>query len=122
MVHLKDAEPLFSLVRAMAARKALLAAVCSGPYVLARAGILADAPYTVTFTAEQRDFLGCFDEAQFRYEPVVPHDNVITAQGHAFVAFGLAVAQHLDGALSEDTRLFFEGRGNTLMEVSAKPS
>lgn len=113
----KDAEPLFSLVRALSERGALLAAICSGPYVLARAGVLAGRPYTVTFTREQRDFLGCFDETGFRYEPVIQDGNVITAQGHAFVAFGLAVARHLYGDLNEDTHAFYEGRRNAFMEV-----
>lgn len=117
MVHLEDAEPLFSLVRALSERGALLAAICSGPYVLARAGVLTGRPYTVTFTREQRDFLGCFDETGFRYEPVIQDGNVITAQGHAFVAFGLAVARHLYGDLSEDTHAFYEGRRNAFMEV-----
>jgi len=107
MVHLKDAEPLFSLVKAMSERGALLAAICSAPYLLARAGVLAGRPYTVTFTEAQRNFLSCFDETTFRYEPVVQNENVITAQGHAFVAFGLAVARHLHGSLGDDTRAFY---------------
>lgn len=105
MVHLKDAELLFSFVEEMAERGALLAAMCSGPYVLARAGVLAGRPYTVTYTREQRTFLGCFDETRFRYEPVISDGNIITAQGHAFVAFGLAVTRHLRGFLSDDTRV-----------------
>lgn len=117
MVHLKDAEPLFSLVKEMSEHGAFLAAVCSGPYVLARAGVLAGRPYTVTFTEEQRTFLGCFDETTFRYEPVVQNGNIITAQGHAFVAFGLAVARHLRGSLDDDTRAFYEGRSNDLIEA-----
>lgn len=48
MVHLNDAEPLFSFVRETPKRGALLAAICSGPYVLAQAGVLAGRPYTVT--------------------------------------------------------------------------
>ncbi len=117
MVHLKDAEPLFSFVREMSERGALLAAICSGPYVLARAGVLAGRPYTVTYTREQRAFLGCFEKTGYRYEPVVQDENVITAQGHAFVAFGLAVARHLRGPLENNTHAFYEGRHNTFMEA-----
>lgn len=116
MVHLRDAEPLFSFVEEVSKRGALLAAMCSGPYVLARAGVLANHPYTVTYTREQRTFLNCFDETGFRYESVISDANIITAQGHAFVAFGLAVAQHVRGPLGDDTRAFYEGRSNTLME------
>ncbi len=117
MVHLKDAEPLFSFVRKMFERNALLAAICSGPYVLAQAGVLAGRPYTVTYTLEQRAFLSYFEETGYRYEPVGQDENVITAQGHAFVAFGLAVARYLRGPLENDTHAFYEGRGNAFTKA-----
>ena len=116
MSHLKDAEPLFAFVKELYKREKLLAAICSGPYVLAQAGVLENRPYTVTFTREARDFLGCFDEATFRYEPVIQDKNVITAQGHAFASFGLAVAKYLSPGLSADVYSFYEGRANTLMD------
>ena len=116
MGHLKDAEPLFAFVKELHKQEKLLAAICSGPYVLARAGILKDRPYTVTLAREQRNFLNCFDEENFRYEPVVTDENVLTAQGHAFVAFGLAVGKYLDPEMSADVYSFYEGRTNTLMD------
>lgn len=114
--HLKDAEPLFAFVKELHKQEKLLAAICSGPYVLARAGILKNRPYTVTLNKEARDFLGGFDEATFRYEDVVSAGNIITAQGHAFVAFGLAVGKYLDPEMSADVYSFYEGRANTLMD------
>ncbi len=116
MVHLKDAEPLFAFVKELYKQEKMLAAICSGPYVLAQAGVLEDRPYTVTLTQEQRTFLGCFDETHFLYGPVVEDGNIITAQGHAFIPFGLAVAKYLDPELSADVYSFYEGRANTLME------
>ena len=116
MGHLIDAEPLFGFVREIHKQEKLLAAICSGPYVLARAGVLSNRPYTVTLARKQRDFLNCFDEESFRYEPVVADGNVITAQGHAFAAFGLAVGKYLSPDLSADVYSFYEGRANTLME------
>ena len=116
MSHLKDAEPLFAFVKELHKQEKLLAAICSGPYVLAQAGVLENRPYTVTYNKEARDFLGGFDEATFRYEHVVSAGNIITAQGHAFVAFGLAVAKYLDPELSADVYSFYEGRANTLMD------
>lgn len=118
MEHLLDAEPLFAFVRELHEQEKLLAAICSGPYVLARAGVLASRPYTVTHSRQARDFLGCYDEATFRYENVVTSGNVITAQGHAFVPFGLAVGKHLDPEMSADVYAFYEGRGNPAMEAS----
>ena len=118
MEHLLNAEPLFAFVKKLHAQEKLLAAICSGPYVLARAGVLAGRPYTVTHSREVRDFLGCYDEAGFRYENVVISGNVITAQGHAFVPFGLTVGKHLDPEMSADVYTFYEGRGNPAMEAS----
>ena len=118
MEHLLNAEPLFAFVRRLHEQGKLLAAICSGPYVLARAGVLAGLPYIVTLAKEQRDFLGCYDKATFRYEDVVISGNVITAQGHAFVPFGLAVGKHLDPEMSSDVYTFYEGRGNPAMEAS----
>ena len=34
--------------------------------------------------------LDCFPVENFVYEEVVEHSNIITAQGHAFVPFGIA--------------------------------
>lgn len=118
MEPLLDAEPLFTFIAQLHKQDKLLAAICSGPYVLARAGVLVDRPYTVSHSRETRDFLGCYDERAFRYENVVTAGNVITAQGHAFVAFGLAVAKALNPDLSADVYTFYEGRGNAAMEAS----
>ena len=117
MVHLKDAESVFEFVKRMAERRKLLAAICSGPYVLARAGVLSSQPYTVSLTNEQRDFLGCFDEDLYQYEDVVEAGTILTAQGHAYVEFGLRVAQNLCPDLSAEARRFYSGLGNALMET-----
>ncbi len=76
-----DAEQLFALLRNPYKHKKYLAAICSGPYLLARARLLRDRPYTVTFSREQRRFLGCFNEAGFSYQPAIQDDAVLTAQG-----------------------------------------
>lgn len=119
MQPVADAPELFALVREMHARGKLLAAICGGPFVLAKAGVLSDCPYTVTFTPEQRAFLGCFNEARYQYAPVVESGNVITAQGHAFVDFGIAFAKRL-GMLSPPGERFFRGEGNAAIEEMPK--
>ncbi|MEH7238025.1 DJ-1/PfpI family protein [Bacillus sp. JJ1562] len=121
LINVKDSEELFQLTKIFYEQKKLTAAICSGTYVLARAGVLEDKPYTVTLHQEQRNFLGCFEENNFRYEPVVKTGNVITAQGHAYVDFALALAEKL-GALSrpEFTSEFYKGQRNRLMEDSVK--
>ncbi len=117
LINIKDTEELFQLTKIFYQHNKLTAAICSGTYVLARAGVLEDKPYTVTLHQEQRKFLGCFEEEHFRYEPVVETGNLITAQGHAYVEFALAIAEQL-GALNhpEFTREFYKGERNRLME------
>ena len=62
--------------------------------MLLKAGVLDSVPYTVAFTEEQRGFLG-FPETGFVNQPVVDAGNILTAQGHAFVDFGLRLAGKL---------------------------
>ncbi|MDQ4077032.1 MAG: DJ-1/PfpI family protein [Chloroflexota bacterium] len=102
MFYLKRARPLFDFVRTLHDQGTLLAAICSGPYVLARAGVLASRRYTVTLTPQQRAYLGCFEERGFCYDPIVEDENVLTAQGHAYVEFGLRIGERL-GAIRDNT-------------------
>lgn len=117
MAPLADQPALTALLREAHARGTLLGAVCGGPFVLGQAGVLNGAPYTVTFTAEQRAFLGVFPEEGFEYRDVVRAGNVITAQGHAFAEFGLAVAEALGAVVNvEGARTFYRGQGNPALE------
>ncbi|WP_010676764.1 DJ-1/PfpI family protein [Bacillus timonensis] len=117
LIHVKDTKELFDITKTLNDQHKLTAAICSGTYVLARAGVLEGKPYTVTLHQEQRNFLGCFEEENFQYESVVKSGNVITAQGHAYVEFALAIAEGL-GALQhpEFTKEFYKGERNRLME------
>ena len=49
------------------------------------------------------------------YEEVVEHSNIITAQGHAFVPFGIAIASYF-GVTNEHNINFTVVRGNVMME------
>ncbi|HEX2910761.1 MAG TPA: DJ-1/PfpI family protein [Chloroflexia bacterium] len=113
---LAEAYPLFALVQAMQEKGKIVAAICSGGFVVAKAGLLEKRPYTVTLSSEQRRFLG-IPETGFRYEPLIEVDNIITAQGHAYVEFGLRVAERLGIQNIERARHFFTGKGNQVMEV-----
>jgi 4-methyl-5(b-hydroxyethyl)-thiazole monophosphate biosynthesis len=116
MIYLKYSESLFSFVRELYRQGKLLAAICSGPYVLARSGLLEKREYTVTLTKEQREFLGCFNESAFRSEPVVENDLVITAQGHAYIDFGLCVGKRLGAIKCSAVESFYKGKSNQMME------
>lgn len=41
--------------------------------------------------------------------------NIITAQGHAFVPFGIAIASYF-GVANEHNINFYSGKGNMMME------
>ncbi len=49
------------------------------------------------------------------YEEVVQHSNIITAQGHAFVPFGIAIASYF-WVTNEHNINFYSGKGNVMME------
>lgn len=108
-----DVSSIQQLIRTLHDRGTLVAAICGGPILLAKAGILAGRPYTVGLYRQFRDFLGCFDEAWFRYQPMVESDNVLTAQGFAFVEFGLRIGERLGAMRNPDAvRAYYRGQGD----------
>ena len=113
MSPVMDAAPVHELVRSMHGEGKLLAAICAGGLVLAKAGVLHGHPYTVSLYRRFRDLQGCFEEAWFRYEPVVEADNVLTAQGFAFVDFGLRIGERL-GAMRDPAAVqaYYRGQGD----------
>ena len=111
-IHMEDAEGLFSVIRQFHEKEKLVAAICAGPYALAKACLLKGISYTVTMDYKQLD---CFPVENFVYEQVVQHSNIITAQGHAFVPFGIAIASYF-GVANEHNINFHGGKGNVMME------
>ncbi|MGN4424940.1 DJ-1/PfpI family protein [Bacillus cereus group sp. MYBK30-1] len=111
-VYLKDAELLFSVIRQFHEQEKLVAAICAGPYALAKAGLFKEISYTVTIDYQKLD---CFPVGNFVYTEVVQHSNIITAQGHAFVPFGIAIASYF-GVANEHNTNFYRGNGNITME------
>jgi protein deglycase len=109
MFQVRDNAALNILVRKMYDDGKLIAAVCAGPYVLGQVGILNEVPYTTSFLREHRDFLGVFNEENFRQVPVVEERNVITAEGMAYAEFGLLVAERLGVKISDGRARFFLG-------------
>ena len=111
-IHMEDAEVLFSVIRQFHEQEKLVAAICAGPYALAKAGLFKENSYTVTIDYRKLD---CFPVENFVYEEVVQHSNIITAQGHAFVPFGIAIASYF-GVTNEHNINFYSGKGNVMME------
>ncbi len=110
-----DKDELFDYVKMFAVSGKLVGAICSGVYVLAKAGVLHNRSYTVTLSKEQRDFLGCFEETSNVYVPIVMADNIITAQGHAYVEFGIEINKQIK-QVSDGTIEFYQGKRNRMME------
>ncbi|CAG9622463.1 DJ-1/PfpI family protein [Sutcliffiella rhizosphaerae] len=115
LAPIANAQELFHLVESFAKIGKIVAAICSGPFVLAKAGLLKEATYTATLSKEQRKFLGGFNEDSYIYSNVVTAGNIVTAQGHAFVEFGIEVNK-LMREVSKDSITFYSGEGNRLME------
>ena len=102
----------FSIIRQFHEQEKLVAAICAGPYALAKAGLFKEISYTATIDYQKFD---CFPVENFVYEEVVQHSNIITAQGHAFVPFGIAIASYFGVADKHNTD-FYCGKGNVVME------
>lgn len=111
-VQLKDAKALFSIIHQFYEQEKLVAAICAGPYALAKAGLFKGISYTATIDYKKID---CFPVENFVYKEVVQHSNIITAQGHAFVPFGIAIASYF-GVTNEHNINFYSGKGNVMME------
>lgn len=111
-IHMKEAKLLFSVIRQFSEQGKLVAAICAGPYALARAGLLKEISYTVTIDYQKLD---CFPVENFVYTEVVQHANIITAQGHAFVPFGLAIASYF-GVVNASSFLFYIDKSLTFSD------
>lgn len=87
------------IVSKMEKRGKLVAAICFGPQFLARAGVLEEHDYTTSCTEEMIAQMGCkdpFNRKNCKNVRCVVDQNVITAQGHAFVDFAEAVCDYLE--------------------------
>lgn len=88
---------LIELIRKLNANGKLLGAICAGPRFLAKAGVLDDKKYTtsiVEWTDKQmQQFMESdpFPRENFILERVVRDNNIITAQGTAFIDFAIEI-------------------------------
>ena len=100
---------ILPLIRQMHRQKKLIAAICFGPQFLARAGLLHSLRYTTSCMPEHIAALGVedpFPRDLYIDRRILWDENVITAQGHAFLDFALAVFRGL--GLSEGEEQEYE--------------
>ncbi|WP_409300829.1 DJ-1/PfpI family protein [Peribacillus sp. SCS-155] len=115
LLPIENKPELYEWVRVFVSQSKAAAAICSGAYVLARAGLLEGIPYTVSLTKNQRNFLGFFQEENYQYNSVVRYGNILTAQGHAYVDFAIELKKMVSDASAEAVD-FYRGTRNKMME------
>ncbi len=95
-------DALIELVQRLDRDHKLIAAICAGPMVLAKAGLLDNRFYTtsiVEWKDKHKAFFNSgdpFPRLHFKNERVVRDHNIITAKGVAFVDFTVEVCDYLN--------------------------
>ncbi|WP_412541303.1 DJ-1/PfpI family protein [Longispora sp. K20-0274] len=86
---------LTRLIQAMHAQGKLLAAICAGPALLANAGVLDDARYTVSLTPDEAAHAAIVGRGTRLAETLVTDANIVTATGSSYLAFAEEILRHL---------------------------
>ena len=73
-----------------------LGAICGGPILLARAGLLKDKKFTASLYMDYFDFCPFLEKDNYIAAPAVVSDNIVTAGGNNFNGFAVTMA-HLLG-------------------------
>jgi len=90
------------LLQACDKKSAILAAICAGPIVLAKAGLLKGRNFTHGYGDMHREFLKKFwMGAEFVDQPVVINENIITAKPEAHIDFAVQILKSA-GILEDD--------------------
>lgn len=100
----------YDLIRQGDQTKALLAAICSGPTHLAKAGVLNDREYT---TSMPHDEDSPFNPDLYVKQNVVVDEHIVTAQPSGYAEFGIVLGQLMDiykdeEDLDETVRFFMD--------------
>lgn len=85
---------LIELIQNLSAKKKFVAAICAGPEFLAKAGLLDGHMYTTTLNesyCKEKKIVDFFPHHNYIEKNVVVDRFVITAKGHAYLEFGLAI-------------------------------
>ncbi|MGZ3694290.1 MAG: DJ-1/PfpI family protein [Bdellovibrionota bacterium] len=92
----KDNEEMDELLVEANAEGLLLAAICAGPFVLAKAGVLKGKKIAHGYDQERLDFLRSYFEGVILTDlPVVKDGNVLTAKPEAFIDFAVDLSTEL---------------------------
>lgn len=94
-----------NLIKVMVKEEKLVGAICFAPQFLGRAGILKAYKYTTSCSEDTIQRLRVEDpfyRPNYREARVVKDRNIITAKGHAFIDFSMAVCGYLNIYESEE--------------------
>lgn len=94
--HLIDQDPLFRFIRKVYKQDAVIGAISSAPFMLAKAGILEGKFYTTGISKQAREFLGFFSEESYVDAPLVFDKGILTAKGAYFIDFANKFGQVLE--------------------------
>lgn len=87
---------LLDFLRSLAGKEDLpIGAICSGPVLLARAGLLAGKRFTASIYMDLFDFCPFLERENYVPAPVVVSGNIVTAGGSNFNGFAVAMARLL---------------------------
>ncbi len=67
-----------------------IGAICGGPILLARAGLLKDKKFTASLYMDLFEFCPFLDKSNYVAAPIVVSDNIVTAGGSNFNGFAVA--------------------------------
>jgi putative intracellular protease/amidase len=96
----------------------LIGAICAGPLLLAKAGILKGRKFTHGFGDHYQDFLAPYwDGADSVDESVVVDGNIVTAKPEAHIDFGVMLARMTE-AIADDKLDYYRSyyKGHRLPE------
>lgn len=93
---LQQEQEIFDFIRAIHDKEGIIASISSSPYLLAKAGILANKQYTVGLPLDGIRQLGIFDLRHYSDELIVQDGHIITARGRAFIQFGIYLGKALN--------------------------
>ncbi|WP_174612752.1 DJ-1/PfpI family protein [Virgibacillus ihumii] len=108
-----EEERLLDLIRAFEKQGRWIAAICGAPTFLAAAGVLRDRNFSTSVDDEQ-EYADYFKGTNLSETDVTVSENLITAEGNAYIEFGIEVGKKLnifeDREDELETVLFFKNQ------------
>ncbi|WP_281974382.1 DJ-1/PfpI family protein [Halobacillus litoralis] len=106
-------ERLLNLIKSFDEQGKIIAAICGGPTFLAAADVLRERKYSTSID-DDPEYFSYFNEDNMSESDVTVSENLITAEGNAYIEFAIAVGKVLnifeDREDELETVLFFKNQ------------